>query len=70
MLRLTDEPAEGSSAVMNDTPQPPQNDASQNDAPKENVRELARRKLIGRAMVIGFLVLVTVYAVVTFMGRR
>ena len=33
-------------------------------------RELARRKLLGRAMVIGFLVLVAVYAVVTFMGRR
>jgi len=33
-------------------------------------RDLARRKLLGRAMVIGFLVLVAVYAVVTFMGRR
>ena len=52
---LTDEPRQGSSAAMNDTP---------------DDRELARRKLLGRAMVIGFLVLVAVYAVVTFLGRR
>jgi len=45
---------------MNDTPKPPEDD----------VRELARRKLVGRAMVIGFLVLVAVYATVTFLGRR
>ncbi|HEY2750788.1 hypothetical protein [Phenylobacterium sp.] len=29
-------------------------------------RETARRKLIGRAMVVGLLILVAVYAVVTF----
>jgi hypothetical protein len=33
-------------------------------------REEARRKLIGRAMVIGLLVLVAIYAVFTFLGRR
>jgi hypothetical protein len=38
------------------------------DAPDE--REEARRKLMGRAMVIGFLLLVAVYAVFTFLGRR
>lgn len=32
-------------------------------------RELARRKLVGRAMVIGLVALVTVYAVFTFLGR-
>lgn len=30
----------------------------------------AKRKLMGRAMVVGFLVLVAVYAVFTFLGRR
>lgn len=39
-----------------------------NDAPQDD-REDARRKLIGRAMVIGLLILVAVYAVFTFMGR-
>lgn len=53
--RLTDEPGQGSSVRMNDAP---------------NDREDARRKLMGRAMVIGFLVLVAVYAVFTFLGRR
>jgi len=38
------------------------------DTPDE--REAARRKLLGRAMVIGFLLLVAVYAVFTFLGRR
>jgi hypothetical protein len=38
------------------------------DMPDE--REAARRKLMGRAMVIGFLLLVAVYAVFTFLGRR
>jgi hypothetical protein len=33
-------------------------------------REEARRKLMGRAMVVGFLLLVAVYAVFTFLGRR
>ena len=53
---MTDEPAQGSSAVMNETP--------------DNDREDAKRKLMGRAMVIGFLLLVAVYAVFTFLGRR
>ena len=44
---------------MNDTPDDHSNDA-----------EDARRKLIGRAMVIGFVLLVAVYAVFTFLGRR
>ncbi|WP_394763005.1 hypothetical protein [Phenylobacterium sp.] len=33
-------------------------------------REMARRKLVGRAMVVGLLLLVAVYAVFTFLGRR
>ncbi|MBS0332374.1 MAG: hypothetical protein JSS35_06370 [Proteobacteria bacterium] len=33
-------------------------------------REEARRKLMGRAMVIGLLALTALYAFVTFMGRR
>jgi hypothetical protein len=33
-------------------------------------REEARRKLMGRAMVVGFVVLVAVYALFTFLGRR
>ena len=40
-----------------------------NDAP-ENDREAARRKLVGRAMVIGLLLLVAVYSLFTFLGRR
>ena len=40
-----------------------------NDTPK-NDPEDARRKLMGRAMVVGFLVLVAIYAVFTFLGRR
>lgn len=39
-----------------------------NDTPDE--REAARRKLVGRAMVIGLLLLVAVYALFTFLGRR
>ena len=35
--------------------------------PTPDEREAARRKLIGRAMVIGLLVLVAAYAVVTFL---
>jgi len=54
---------------MNDTP-PDQAPDPASGAPKEDDRELAKRKFLGRAMVIGFLVLVTVYAVATFMGRR
>ena len=45
---------------MNDTP---------NTGPDDE-RELARRKLVGRAMVVGLLLLVAVYAVFTFLGRR
>ena len=33
-------------------------------------KELARRKLLGRAMVIGLLLLTAAYAVATYMGRR
>jgi hypothetical protein len=54
--RLTDAPGQGSSAAMNDAP--------------DNDREAARRKLVGRAMVIGLLALVAVYAVFTYLGRR
>ena len=39
-----------------------------NDTPDE--RAAAKRKLIGRAMVIGLLLLVAVYAAATFLGRR
>jgi hypothetical protein len=39
-----------------------------NDTPED--REAARRKLMGRAMVVGLLVLVAIYAVFTFLGRR
>ena len=52
---MTDEAWQGSSAVMNDTP---------------DERETAKRKLVGRAMVIGLVLLVAVYAVFTFLGRR
>lgn len=31
---------------------------------------MARRKLVGRTMVVGLLLLVAVYAVFTFLGRR
>jgi|GEM_PF-2508138 len=46
--------------------------AGMNSNPDEGPKdaEEARRKLIGRAMLIGFLVLVAVYAVFTFLGRR
>jgi hypothetical protein len=44
---------------MNDTPDDPIHD-----------KEAARRKLVGRAMVIGLLALVAVYALFTFLGRR
>jgi predicted MFS family arabinose efflux permease len=44
-----------------------------NDAPNDPDKsdpELARRKLVGRAMVVGLLLLVAVYAVFTYLGRR
>jgi len=44
---------------MNDTPDDPIHD-----------KEAARRKLVGRAMVVGLLVLVAIYALFTFLGRR
>jgi hypothetical protein len=34
------------------------------------VRATAKRKLVGRAMVVGLVLLVAVYAVFTFLGRR
>jgi hypothetical protein len=34
--------------------------------PKDDARELRRRKLIGRAMVIGMLLLVALYVATTF----
>ena len=37
---------------------------------ESDAREAARRKLVGRAMVVGLLLLVAVYAVFTFLGRR
>lgn len=40
-----------------------------NDAPNDE-RELARRKLVGRATVVGLLLLVAIYAVFTYLGRR
>lgn len=45
---------------------------SDQDPPNDRdaAREEARRKLMGRAMVIGLLALTALYAVVTFMGRR
>ncbi|HEY3949541.1 hypothetical protein [Phenylobacterium sp.] len=45
---------------------------SDQDPPKDGdgAREEARRKLLGRAMVIGLLALTALYAVVTFLGRR
>ncbi len=41
-------------------------------APKAPIdpKEEARRKLLGRAMVIGLLLLTAAYAIATFMGRR
>ena len=52
---MTNEPRQGSSALMNDTPED---------------REESKRKLVGRAMVVGLLLLIAVYAVFTFLGRR
>jgi hypothetical protein len=46
---------------MNDLP---------DNAPPGGDREAARRKLMGRAMVVGLLLLVAVYSIFTFLGRR
>ena len=48
---MTSRPRQGSSAGMNDT---------------SDQRAAAKRKLFGRAMVVGLLLLVAVYVVVTF----
>jgi hypothetical protein len=37
---------------------------------RDKAAEEARRRLLGRAMVIGMLTLAALYAFVTFMGRR
>jgi len=60
---------------MNDTPgdREPEDrpiPAAETQAGGTPDRELARRKLVGRAMVVGLLLLVAVYAVFTFLGRR
>ena len=39
-----------------------------NDKPDD--REEAKRRLVGRAMVVGFLLLAAIYAVFTYLGRR
>jgi hypothetical protein len=44
--------------------------SDQDPQERDAAREEARRKLMGRAMVIGFLALVAVYALFTFLGRR
>ena len=44
--------------------------APQPEEPGPEAREAARRKLMGRAMVVGFLLLVAVYALFTYLGRR
>ena len=38
--------------------------------PDAEARAAAKRKLYGRAMVLGLVLLVAVYAVFTFLGRR
>jgi type VI protein secretion system component VasF len=38
--------------------------------PHDQARQEARRKLVGRAMVVGLLLLVALYAVFTYLGRR
>jgi hypothetical protein len=45
------------------------NDVPDSDRPDPD-REAARRKLVGRAMVVGLLLLVAVYSLFTFLGRR
>jgi len=37
---------------------------------ERQAREARRNKLLGRAMVVGLLALVAVYAVFTYLGRR
>ncbi|HEX5262276.1 MAG TPA: hypothetical protein VFW13_02035 [Phenylobacterium sp.] len=44
--------------------------SEQDPEQQAKTREEARRKLLGRAMVIGMLALAALYAVVTFLGRR
>ena len=45
------------------------NDAPDKDRPRPDA-EAARSKLMGRAMLVGFVLLVAVYALFTFLGRR
>jgi len=40
------------------------------ETPQDGGRDAARRKLFSRAMVVGFVLLLAVYALVTFLGRR
>jgi len=63
---LTDEPGQGSSALMNDSPD---NASPKHDGPEDD-RDAVRRKLMGRAMLVGFLLLVAIYALFTWLGRR
>ena len=44
--------------------------SEQDPKSRDDAREEARRKLMGRAMVIGLLALTALYAVVTYLGRR
>ncbi len=39
-------------------------------APEPDPREEARNKLFGRIIVVGFVLLLATYALVTFLGRR
>lgn len=39
-------------------------------APDRDPREEARDKLFGRIIVVGFVLLLATYALVTFLGRR
>jgi len=55
---------------MNDPPDGRKAEDSAIPANETTDKELARRKLVGRAMVVGLLLLVAVYAVFTFLGRR
>ena len=40
------------------------------ETPGPDAREAARRKLMGRAMVVGLLLLTAIYALFTYLGRR
>jgi hypothetical protein len=55
---------------MNDTPNDPKVQDRESQDPNSQDRELAKRKLVGRAMVVGLVLLVAIYALFTFLGRR